>query len=72
MAEISLNTVVGLIAPKMMKGKGEIEQPGVVMMLEGAAIPKFIPTEKVQHMEVLCMGMTGYVVSSGIILQVAW
>ncbi|CAA2974178.1 Hypothetical predicted protein [Olea europaea subsp. europaea] len=58
-AEIFLNIVVGLIAPKMMKEKGEIEQLGVVMMLEGVAILKFIPTDKVQHMEVLCMGTTG-------------
>ncbi|XP_022864235.1 uncharacterized protein LOC111384209 [Olea europaea var. sylvestris] len=56
MVEIFLNTVVGLTAPKMLKGKGEIEQSGVVVMLEGVAILKFIPTDEVQHIEALWMG----------------
>ena len=58
--ELSINSVVGLLAPKTMKVKERIAQQEVVVMVDSSAIHNFISTKLIQKLAISVERTTGY------------
>ena len=58
-AELSINSMVGLSAPKTMKVKGKISQQDIVVMIDCGATHNFISTKLVKRLAIPMEGTTG-------------
>ena len=64
-AELSLNSMVGLSTPRTMKVKGKIAQHEVVVLIDYGAIDNFISTKLVQELELPLECTSGYGILMG-------
>lgn len=65
LAEVSLNSVVGLTNPRTMKLKGELRGKGVVVMIDPGATHNFISKEVVSKLGIPISGGRSYEISLG-------
>lgn len=70
LAELSLNSVVGISSPKTMKLRGRMMEHDVVVLIDSGASHDFISIELVRKLSITLQGTTGYGVLMGVKITV--